>query len=333
MGKIIIFGATGSVGPYTAIRLKELGYDVIAVGKRHSDNGFFKDYDIDYYSLDISNKDDFQKLPKCGISQIINFAGAMPAHMRIYDPYQYIETIIKGTLNILEYMRKIGINKIIFAQSIADILYLFGSKEPIEADVERRFPLTGDHSVYSISKNTAVNLIEHYHYQYGFKRFVLRLPTIYLYHPDQYYYVDGVKKILGYRLLINKAIKGEPIDIWGDPKSAKELVYVKDFVQLVEKCVATNIDGGIYNVGTGIGVTMEDQVKGMIKVFSPKYKQSEIRYKPEMKSSPQFILDISKSIKELGYKPIYNYLKYFEDFKNEMLREPFAKLWGYKNNF
>ena len=53
MGKIILFGATGLVGAYTAIHLKENGYDVVAVGHRKSDNGFFKENGIDYFSLDI----------------------------------------------------------------------------------------------------------------------------------------------------------------------------------------------------------------------------------------------------------------------------------------
>lgn len=39
--KVIIFGATGTVGAYTSLFLKDLGYDVIAVGRRKSDNNFF----------------------------------------------------------------------------------------------------------------------------------------------------------------------------------------------------------------------------------------------------------------------------------------------------
>ena len=48
MGKIVIFGATGTVGVYTSLKLKEDGYDVVAVGRRKSDNGFFADYGIPY---------------------------------------------------------------------------------------------------------------------------------------------------------------------------------------------------------------------------------------------------------------------------------------------
>lgn len=41
MKRVIIFGATGTLGVYTSLRFKELDYNVIAVGRRKSDNGFF----------------------------------------------------------------------------------------------------------------------------------------------------------------------------------------------------------------------------------------------------------------------------------------------------
>lgn len=333
MKTIVLFGATGSVGVYTAVYLRSLGYGIIAVGHRKSDNGFFADYGIPYISMDISSKENFSKLPQKEIHTVINFAGAMPAHMPVCDPYKYVNTIVLGTLNILEYMKCVNCDKIIFSQSIADVLYLYGSTTPIKDDVERRNPQIGDHAIYSISKNAAVNLIEHYHAQYGIKRFILRLSTIYMYHPNKYYYVDGVKQEMGFRILIDKAMAGDPIEIWGDPNSKKQIVYVKDFIQIVEKCVISDCEGGVYNVGTGVGITMEDQVRGMIDVFSPVNNKSIIIYKPEKQGSPQFILDITKSQKELGYYPKWDYLSYLEDFKKEMHENPFEKLWGQSNDY
>lgn len=333
MDTIVIFGATGSVGVYTALFLKKKGYNIIAVGQRKSDNGFFAEYDIPYYSVNIANKNDFNILPVSGVDQVLHFAGAMPARMQGYDPYQYVNSIITGTLNVLEYIRKVNALKVIFTQSIADVLHLFGSTDPISPDSVRKFPLIGDHSIYSISKNAAVDLIEHYFNQYAIKRFILRLPTIYVYHPNPYYYVDGVRKWMGYRYLIDRAINGKELEIWGDPFSKKEIVYVKDFVQIVDKCVQSSLDGGIYNVGRGIGVTLEEQIQGIIDVFCPVGVRSKIRYCPEKKDSPQFILDVTKTIEELGYIPNYDYKSYLNDFKQEMQAERFCKLWGRKEDF
>lgn len=57
--KILVLGATGNLGAYSAVALKEAGYDVVASGRRKSDNDFFKEFGISYYSIDINEKSDF----------------------------------------------------------------------------------------------------------------------------------------------------------------------------------------------------------------------------------------------------------------------------------
>ena len=331
MEKVVIFGATGSVGAYTAMHLKNAGYDVYAVGRRKSDNDFFSKNGMTYISFDIKNIACFVSLPK-NIDYIVHLAGAMPAHMANYDPYEYLNSVIVGTLNVLEYARENHCKKIIFSQSIADILHLFGTQHPILDDVVREFPLKGDHAVYSISKNTAVNLIEHYYAEYGIKRYILRLPTIYHYHPNPYYYVNGEKKWLAYRYIIDQASKGMPLQIWGNPNATKEMVYIKDLTHLIECCILSNVDGGIYNVGCGHPLSIEEQIKQIAVCFAGN-TISSIEYKPDMPSSPQFILDIEKAKKELGYNPQYTFDKLLLDFKSEMECEPFSQLWGVKSDY
>lgn len=331
MKTVAVFGATGSVGVHTVLRLHNSGYNVIAIGKRKSDNDFFEKRGIRYYSVDIKNIESFGIITE-RVNIVVHFAGAMPARMEGYNPYEYINTIAIGTLNVLEWMRKKHCEKIIFAQSIADVLYKFGTLEPIDDDSERRFPLNSDHSVYSIFKNASVNLIEHYHAKYGIQRFVLRLPTIYVYHPNPYYYVDGKKRWMGYRLLIDKAMKGETLQIWGNPKLIKEMVYVKDFAQMVKRSADSNCCGGIYNVGCGNPISIEEQIIEIAEIFAEETKSS-IEYAPDMPDSPQFVLNIEKARLELGYEPKYRFHDMMVDFKNEMLLEPFGELWGYKEDY
>ena len=76
MKTILVFGATGTLGAYVSVHFHKLGYRVLAVGHRKSDNGFFADYNIPYYSVDISKAEDFKKLPAEGINLVAHFAGA-----------------------------------------------------------------------------------------------------------------------------------------------------------------------------------------------------------------------------------------------------------------
>lgn len=330
--KIIVFGATGTLGTHIAIDLQQKGYQVYAVGHRKSDNGFFSDYNIPYYSLNIEDIEQFDHLPQSDISTVLHFAGALPATMEGYAPHKYIDSIVKGTLNVLEYTRKCGATKIIFPQSLFDISYLFGSKTPISPDAVRKAPMTGDHAVYVIAKMAAVDLIEHYYQIYGIKRFILRLPRIYMFHPNPYTYTDGIKNLISDRYLIEQAIKGETIEIWGDPERLLETICVKDFLQIIEKCVESPLNGGIYNVGSG-GSTLKERILGIVEVFSPKECPSPIIYCPEKKSSQQFVLDIRKTMAQLKYTPQYNWKEYLLDFKKDMEVQPFKKLWGESKDY
>ena len=134
------------------------------------------------------------------------------------------------------------------------------------------------------------------------------------------YYVDGLKRKVGYRLLIDKARAGETVEVWGDPNRVKDMVYVKDFCQMLYKAVFVDRECGYYNVGTGVGTSLVDQIKGMVEVFGKEGKKSNIVMRPDKPNAPQYIMDITPAVEELGYQPKYNYVDMLHDFKLEMER-------------
>lgn len=331
MKKIVIFGATGGIGAYTALHLHETGhYEIIAVGHRKSDNDFYYQYGIKYYSVDVSNYDSFSVLPKSDIDVVINFAGVLPA--RNYDPRLFINSFTLGTLNVLEYMREVGCKKIITAQTPADLWYLQNTTSPMPADAPRSFPPSTDHSIYTIAKNAAVDIIEYYHNTHDFSRFILRFFNVYMYHPNPYYYVDGIKRMISFRLIMDKAKNGEVIEVWGDPNRTKEMLYVKDLSILVEKCIESELSGGIYNVGSEKQISLEEQIDGIIEVFSQNIKSPK-EYCPEKPNALFNHLDISKTIEELHYSPQYSYLEWLRDFKIEESENRFERLWGIREDY
>lgn len=320
MKKIIVFGATGNTGKYLIEYLIENmdleQFEIIAVGRK--ERPVELNEKVSYFAVDITNKEKFDILPTEDVYAVVNFAGAMPAQMSKYNPQQYIDVNVTGTLNILEYCKKNNVDRIIYPQTEADLSGYWGKEKILKPDLPRKYSLSGNYGLYIISKCTAVDLIQHYHEQYGIKMFIFRLPTIYLYKNNPYYYVNFEKKMLGYRILIDKAMKGEDIELWGDPTKSKDIVYVKDYCQMIYKALLVDKEKGIYNVGTGKGVSLQEQIEGMIEVFSPKGKKSKIIYCPEKPNSREFIMDITNAKEELGYEPKYSYIDYLRDFKKEM---------------
>lgn len=328
--KIVVFGATGNVGAYFVDycneNLDKNQYEIIAVGRKKT--SFFEDNGITYINVDLNNQEDFERLPKENIYAIVNFAGLLPAYLKEYDPFAYIDTNIKGGVRVLEYARQSGADRVLYTQTWSELGGYWGKEEVLSPSMPRKLIYTGDHAFYAITKTMICETMEHYKQEYGIKNFVFRLPNVYLYHPEKYYYVDCVKKPIGYRYMIDRAIAGEPIEMWGNPDAFKDILYVKDLCQMMFKALFANVDGGTYNAGTGIKTTLREQIQGMVDVFSDESRKSVIIEKPDGAGFTSFVMDIQNAVDELGYKPEYTYKKYLEDYKKEMASNRFAKLWS-----
>lgn len=328
MKKIIIFGATGNVGSYVLKYAREYfdtkEYEVIASGRRKTD--FFEKRGIPYYSVDLTKAEDFDVLPQEDVYAVIYLAAEIPSYMDDYQPEKYIKSNIIGAFNVLEYCRKTKADRILFSTTVFDISLSATNGAVLKPDMPHNFSYKGDHAVYVISKNTAIELIEHYHQEYGLKKFIFRFPTIYNYSPYHYYYPNGVKTLRPVYRMIEQAKKGEPIELWGNPEYSKDMVHVYDCAQMICKAVEVDREEGFYNVGTGKPVTLKEQIETIIKVFSPKDHPSEIIYCPEKPAGGGFLMDVQNAKEELGYEPQYDCLKLFEDYKKEMEINRFEEL-------
>ncbi len=333
MKTVIVFGATGKVGCYTSLYLKEKGYNVIACGHRENDNGFFADYNIPYYSVDFMKQEDFKKLPQKDIYGVIHLAAVLPATMDGYQPRVYVESNIFGTMNVLDYAVGAGVHRFVFPKTVADVYYLYGNDKPIPADATPQFPINTDHTIYAITKNAAVDIIRHYSARYSFRYYIIRLHNAFCYHPNPTFYKNGVKRWTGMRAIIEQAKRGEDIELWGNPECARDFCYIKDLTQIIEKMMSANGESGTYNVGVGKQITRRDQIQALIDIWSPKEHPSKIVVDSDKPDSPFFLMDISKTKEQLGYEPHYFYKEGMLDIKHEMEINRFEKLWGKESDY
>lgn len=325
--KIIIFGATGNTGSYLtdyALRFFDNEeYEIIASGRRKTD--YFSNRGIPYYSVDVTKPEDFESLPTDNVFAVMLLSAQIPSYMEVYDGKKYVDSIILGAYNVLEYCRKVNADRIIYTTTVFD-----QSEYPegtlLKPYMPPKFSYTGDHAVYVISKNAALELIEHYHQEYGLKKFIFRLTTIYSYSPYPFYFPNGIKTKRPIYQMIDKAINGEILEVWGDPNYSKDMVHVNDFSQMLCRAVLVDREEGFYNVGTGKPITIEEQIKTIVEVFSSPENKSEIVYRPEKMVSGGFLMDVQNAKEELGYEPQYSFRDLMEDYKKEMHIKRYAEL-------
>ncbi|MDC1563480.1 NAD(P)-dependent oxidoreductase [Phocaeicola vulgatus] len=326
MKKTIVFGATGQLGCYSALALKENGYDVVAVGRRISDGGFFGTKGIQFVGgFDIAKKESFELLPNHKYDVVVNMAGTMPAHADM-NMMPYVQSIVVGTVNLCNWMKSNGTKRIVFNTTPSDVAEHWNSIEPIDDDASRSFPKNGnDHAVYAICKRAACDILEHEQIADGFEPCIFRHFMVYGWHPDAYYYLNGEKRMLPWRYMIRRCINGQGIDVYGDPSRLKELLYIKDFADAIVRAAETNVCG-IFNLPGYKPYSLDEMVDGIMNTFAS--EDAVKKYRPDMPDTPQILLSGKKSEEILGWKPKWTWEAACRDMKEECQSNPIELMWG-----
>lgn len=318
---IIVTGATGFVGFYLVNQLKKEGFDVLATDKSGTEETkYFEKVGIPFVQMDITKAGEFDRLPKENIEAIINLACVQPANMKDeeYDPMKYINVNVVGMMNIMMFGHKCNAGKILHTISHRNVQGLWEAGEVINEQSPRAIKYTGKFSMFSISESAAADIMEYFVQEYGVKGILIRLPPVYGFGHHKNLYQDGKVSKTGFGVFIDNAIEGKPIEIWGDSKKGRDIIYVKDVVSAIIKTVLSNEAKGLYNIASGRKLNLIEQVEGIIKVFSGDNK-SEIIYRPEKTNSiDSFVYDISKAKRELDWAPEYSYEDMLIDYKKEM---------------
>jgi UDP-glucose 4-epimerase len=351
---IIVTGATGFVGRYLVDQLVADGVGVVATGKSERGKAYCKKAGIPFVLLDVTKEEDFNNLPKENVDAVVHLAALLSIDVAQWTAKDYLMTNALGTYNVLEYCRKSGSKKIIYAMTHSDVNR---SKDlVITEETPREFGSTvgpGNTLPYIVSKIAAMNFIEVYtkedfekppktsenttkvykeetitrgksksSKEAGIQGIILRFPGIRGYGSRDSHY-DTV-----FHRFIQKAIRSEPIEIWGEHKTVRDLVYIKDVIAAIISALKSEKANGLYNIGSGKGMTIEDEAKAIIKVFSPPDNPPKIIYRPDIKEvrKRSYIFDISKAKRDFGYSPKYSYEEAMIDYKKEMESGKFNEL-------
>lgn len=322
---VIVIGATGFIGMYTVEWLLRSGQKVLATGRNIQLGKMLEDMGAEFVSLDITCKEDFDKLPKENVEGVILLAGLLPANVKVditkdENAADYFEVNVNGTINVLEYCRKNNIRKVISCSSYSDVAGAWKKGYAIKETEPRDFHYTGDHAVYVISKNAACDVMEYYNQQHGMQCAWFRFPPVYGVGPHSAIYVNGKYYKSGIQTFIENAEQGKDIEIWGDPHITRDIIYVKDVATAFLLALESDKTYGLYNMTSGTELDLEEQARAVIEVFGNPDKTSKIIYRPDKpNNTPSFLFDMSKAKEDFGFVPQYtSYLDMMKDYKKEL---------------
>ncbi len=283
--KIYVAGHRGMVGSAIVRRLIASGYENILVRTRAE--------------LDLTEQKavfDFMQAEK---PDYIFLAAAKVGGIKANDTYRadFIYQNLIMECNVIGAAWAAGVKDMLFLGS--SCIYPRECPQPISEDYLLSGLLEQTNEPYAIAKIAGVKLCESYNRQFG-TRYISAMPTN-LYGPNDNYDLENSHVLPA---LIRKAheakINGaKNYTVWGSGKPMREFLYVDD---LANACVhimeSKSIKHGLYNIGTGVDVTIRELAETVMSVIG---FEGEIIFdssKPD--GTPRKLLNIDR-IRETGW--------------------------------
>ncbi|MDQ0561935.1 GDP-L-fucose synthase [Rhizobium mesoamericanum] len=283
--KIYIAGHRGMVGSAIHRRLQQAGYTNLVTRHR-------AELDL----LDQKKTADFLASEKV---DFIFLAAAKTGGIYANDTYSadFIYENLMIETNVIHAAFSSGVKRLLFTGS--SCIYPRDCPQPIVEDYLLTGPLEPTNSAYAIAKIAGIKLCESYNKQYGMSYFSV-MPTN-LYGPNDNYDLNSGHVLPA---LIRKAheAKGRGDDslvVWGSGRPMREFMYVDDLADACVFLMESGIAGGMYNIGTGVDVTIRELAETVMDIVG--FKGGIIFDSSKPDGTPRKLLSVDR-LNALGWR-------------------------------
>ncbi|WP_035276018.1 dTDP-glucose 4,6-dehydratase [Desulfogranum japonicum] len=192
---------------------------------------------------DICDQELVQKLFRDhAINTVVHFAAESHVDRSITGPEAFIQTNIQGTFVLLETARKEWLEN---TNGISEHRFLHVSTDEVygslgETGYFREDTCYDPRSPYSASKASSDHIVRAYHHTYG-------LPTLLTNCSNNYGPYQFPEKLIP--LIMNNALTGKPLPVYGDGKNVRDWLYVQDHCEAILEVIERGTLGESYNIG------------------------------------------------------------------------------------
>jgi nucleoside-diphosphate-sugar epimerase len=314
MKNIIVTGCAGFIGWKVSQLLLEKNKKVIGIDNINNYYdpalkiwrlGILKKYpNFKFYKVDIG---DYKKTRKIfqenKIDAVINLAARAGVRASVENPWVYLDTNTKGTLNLLECCKDYKVKKFILASTSS----LYASLDmPFKETSKTDTPL----APYSATKKGAEALCHAYHYLYGIDITIVRYFTV---------YGPAGRPDMSIFKFVKNMDAGKPIPLFGDGTQTRDFTYIDDIADGTIRALKTK-GYEIINLGSDHPVKLNYVIGLLEKNLSKKAKIKRLKMHPADVTATW--ANIEKAKKMLGWKPkmplekgIENTVKWFLENK------------------
>ena len=299
---IIVTGAAGFIGRFVALRLLDRGEDVVGVDdfNAYYDPGL-KEARIEallerpnfrLVRMDVAEAAAFDDLVRqTGARRIVHLAAQAGVRYSIDNPFAYERANLAGHLSVLEACRNVrGFEHLVYASSSS----VYGERSSDGAFREEE-AAEAPASLYAATKRSGELMSGAYGNLYGLAQTGLRFFTVYgpWGRPDMAYFI-----------FTQKILAGEPIEVFGEGRMARDFTYIDDIVDGVVGALDRPPAAGenrILNIGDSRPVGLMDMITTLERALG---REAQKVYAPMQPGDvTATFADISRLNALTGYQP------------------------------
>jgi UDP-glucose 4-epimerase len=302
--KIMLLGGAGFIGLNLAALLARKGYEVHIADRAAKPTAFGCTIpDVAGYHLIESN--DTARLQEIidelSIGCVIGLTSSLIPSSKYNDFETELSQVVAPTFRLLEHLAKRRIRFVYI--SSGGTVYGLNDKSIIAEDAALR-PI----NYYGYSKVLFEQYLAFSERSKQLRHLIIR-PS----NPFGPYQNPNNKQGL-VAVAIDKVLKGQPIEIWGDGSVVRDYIWVEDLAQaLVSLLLKNEVWGQTFNIGSGKGCSVKDLLS-MIGTLTG--KRVDIHYhKARDFDIPRLVLDISRLQATIEFRPrdLHDALKLYLD--------------------
>jgi UDP-glucose 4-epimerase len=293
MSKVFVTGGAGFIGSHLTDELVRQGYQVVVLddlstGKKENIEPLIGNGNAMFIKGSVTDLPLMRKLLQ-NVECVFHLAAIASVPRSVQDPLSSHNVNVTGTFNLLLAAKENKVKKVVYISSSA--VYGDTVSVPQKEDIN-----LNPKSPYAITKLTGEHYCKTFYETYGLNTICLRYFNVY--GPRQHYDSQYAAVI---PIFISNALAGKPPVIFGDGEQTRDFVFVKDAVQAALMAAKSDATG-IFNVGTGKAVSVNEIAKLVLKITGKDLKPvyQGLRSGDIIDSSA----DISKA-RSLGYEPKY----------------------------
>lgn len=288
---VLVTGGAGFIGSHIAEELVSRGYYVIilddlSTGKLENIEKLLKKDNVEFAQGSITDLHLLQKLFH-GVEYVFHQAALARVPRSIDDPLTTNEVNIKGTLNVVLAARENRVGKVIYASSSS----VYGQTPTLP---QREDTPPDPLSPYALTKLAGEYYCNIFRQIYSLSTVCLRYFNVYGSRQDPHsQYATVIPTFIG------RISQNLPPIIFGDGEQSRDFTFIEDVVR-ANILAADNDAEGVYNIGSGTGVTINNLAEAILHLMQ---KSLNPIYDEPRPGDPRHTLaDVSKA-KSLGYEP------------------------------